>query len=580
MIQRSKTLKKIICFSLISSMLFTGCEKKAGSIEGIDEVDSSNTSLENTDDKESTTVADNVPESNNEDDLKFEDAFSGGSEGYGSVNVNVTLEDHSAENLYTYTVQVDEFDKDFIHSMCDAVFDSGEVEVYDFNHATKRVYEDKLDIYNDSLEFYDFSEKQEHSYPVTYKYCYTDNNFFTEEPYNGEFSRAVIENDIDYLEQKMNDAPENIENDYSYQGYIGKIDGEEYYMYFGNRGFDEYYSSPVTYQINGRVISIIKKDLESSYNGSKLSDYNISDPNGNKVEYMPTDLKAIFTEDIYHRVATITPDSDITTEESPAVSFYGQGLDKLEIDDSYISEGEQFISKLGFSNYIYDENPKNLGWYSGIDEGFLYIKDYHMMKPHEFKMQDGYVLRYCFNNMANFIEDNNVNSIPFHMYDFMNGKDPYNYISYIDVMINESGVIGCQIYNPIKLIKSDPIDKIIDNDALKKTVEYSVDNKDLWNYSDKTEFDSFSLDKYRFITFPIRSSNNMNEYIYTPCILLYGVSLSRVSYTPFLLINAVDGSCIKVDKELSDYPMGWNNGNVGEETLNSGLWKRYILDSE
>ena len=52
--------------------------------------------------------------------------------------------------------------------------------------------------------------------------------------------REDIEENISRLEAEKEAAPETIENDYSYQGYMGKISGEDYYMYFGNREYNEY----------------------------------------------------------------------------------------------------------------------------------------------------------------------------------------------------------------------------------------------------------------------------------------------------------------------------------------------------
>ena len=44
--------------------------------------------------------------------------------------------------------------------------------------------------------------------------------------------------------------------------------------------------------------------------------------------------------------------------------------------------------------------------------------------------------------------------------------------------------------------------------------------------------------------------------------------------TPFLIINAIDGSIIKVEDQLTDYPSGWNNGNVGYKNYENEQWKR------
>ncbi|MBQ2053963.1 MAG: hypothetical protein II492_03140, partial [Eubacterium sp.] len=44
---------------------------------------------------------------------------------------------------------------------------------------------------------------------------------------------------------------------------------------------------------------------------------------------------------------------------------------------------------------------------------------------------------------------------------------------------------------------------------------------------------------------------------------------------PFMLINAVDGSFINVNENLSDYPAGYKRGNEGYEAYITHVWKRF-----
>ena len=566
---------KLACFILSSTIIMgiSGCEKKADVIEGNTETtESSSSTSQGKVNTEPTTEVDHSRDDNESSDSgKWEEVISGMGEGSLNVSMDVNLGDYSGVEGTAVTVEVPEFDKSYIHSMCDAVFDSGEIEVYDFDHKTKRVYEDTIHVYEETLELYDFYDKHDDKGIKNYYKKFDPYGcFFAMDFSMDDFERSRIEDDIDRLRFESESAPESIENDYSYGGYIGKIDGEEYYMYFGNRNYDEYFSSPVTYQLNGRVITIMKKDLESAYRGEPLNEYL-------SVKY--DDDQAIISDMPLYREAIIDP-------HSFAIKYSINGMPEdtsisnTNADvEAYVSKGEQFINKLGFGNYVFDDDPRPLTWGYCNSEGFMYVNNYYVTAFNA-PTEDGYILRYYLDDVVTLPEGE------LYMDEYVPGGDAYHYESYIDVMINESGIIGCQIYNPVKVIKTEPMPVSIDNDQLKDIVRDSIKNSEGWNKGIET--DLFTVSHSQLVSFPIRSEKNKNEYTYVPCYIMYGNLPTYISIyknmnatSPMVIVNANDGSLINITKELTDYPDGWNNGNnvalyyfsMGEN--GTAMWTRY-----
>ena len=143
-------------------------------------------------------------------------------------------------------------------------------------------------------------------------------------------------------------------------------------------------------------------------------------------------------------------------------------------------------------------------------------------------------------------------------------------------MINDSGILGCQIINPLNITKVEPVSGIITNDAVMDIVRDSVNYKDLWNNPIGSKVKLFDITETRLILFPIRSENNKNEYTLIPCYIFFRFAGdSRLESTPFLLVNAIDGSIVNVDKNLSDPPMGWDNGNIGFDLFVNAGWMRF-----
>ena len=225
---------KTTCVMLAASMIlsFTGCEKKAATIDGLSEEEiEEETVVADTSNKQSSKDSND----NNGADEKIPDSYRwtetlyGGSEGFESVTMQVTLEDYSDKTMDAYTFEAEDFDKDYIHSMCDSLFDGGEAEVYDYHYKTKREYDDLIGYYETAYDLYTFCKENNMDVFSFYpKALFGMWGEWELQPAVEEFDGALIEQDINTLRSEMEQAPEKIENDYSYQGYLGKVNGEEY----------------------------------------------------------------------------------------------------------------------------------------------------------------------------------------------------------------------------------------------------------------------------------------------------------------------------------------------------------------
>lgn len=233
----------------------------------------------------------------------------------------------------------------------------------------------------------------------------------------------------------------------------------------------------------------------------------------------------------------------------------------------------EFLSRLGFGNYEFDGNPATLMWGSGLSNGFMYVNDYHMM-AYDMGDTDGEILRYR-------LDMPSISEYEVQFSSYVDDGDPYDFNTYIDVMINDSGIVGCQIYNPLNVIKAEPVMSLIDNEGLMDIVRDSVNYRELWNNPIGRNIKIFEVNESRIVTFPIRSESNKNEYTYVPCFVLNGFSQdTRLVSTPVLIVNAIDGSIVSIDKELTGYPAGWRNGNVGHDLYLSEKWERFEKNTE
>ena len=537
--------------SLLAATLMlstVGCEKKAENIDELGGAETSETVAENSED----TSEDSKSREYN----LWEESITGTD--FDTVDIKTMLRsDYNLEELKTVTVKYDKFDKDFAKEMCDTVFDSGEVEVYDFNAPTKLVYDDLITAYKDTLELYDYESV---NMPEAIKYApdeflSTGNWAMTEIIEERRVQRPEIEEKLASLEAEKEAAPETIENDYSYQGYMGKIGGEDYYMYFGNREYDEYLSSPDSYQFNGRVITIMRKDIE---------------------DFSDSDIEVLSFENnedceiLYKKNAIIEQPTSIP--QDPA---------NLDIKEDYFEEAESFLAKLGLPDYNLD-GASELQWGLDVSTGFLY-KEKIDMSSYSAICPDGYKLRYT-------LDFENTDRIALNdilLPSYVESGDTLDINSYVDIYVNDKGIIGCQIYNPAKVIKQEQVKNVMDNNSVMEVVKDKAGELAVWNMPAGQSIKNISIENEKLVSIPIRSSEDEEEYTYVPCYLLYN-NLSDEPWTtgsiippescvdaPFLLINAIDGSFVKVEDELTDYPAGWDNGNVGYNNFKLGTWKRF-----
>ena len=571
-----RKIKQITSIAVIAALIIgcSGCEKKAQTIEGFEET------TEKTDN--STAINDSSDKVDNSSDTMFvlddgvevterwDETLEGGPDGFDSINISMDLKDYSKEELETTVLEYEEFDSDFAKRMCETVFDSGKADVYDYSKKTKRLCEDQIRVYEDALKLYDFytdngMDEAFEFYPSEIVAAGLSTGWIMEQP-GEKMQRSEIEEDIDRLSKEKEEAPESIDNNYTYGGYIGKIDGEEYYMYFGNRNYDEYVNSRATSQYNGRVVTIMKSDLDSSFAG-KVSAY-VVDGNVNLEDIDTADLVPEMIEydntDPQFKLNALVNDPDHFGVEND--------ISQIDISEDMIDKAEAFLDKLGYGDGTYiQEGYERLTWSNEVSNEFIYANGYHM-SSYSYMCQDGFIISFGLKPSRTIGITKGEVKIP----DYVESGDTFEYDSYIEVYVNSTGILGCQIYNPTRVMKSDSISGIIDNEAVKEIVKESVDDKSLWNMPIGRTIKLFDLSCIRLLSFPIKSEKNSNEYTLIPCYIVFqpiGSSMGNVD-NPFLLINAIDGSIIKVENELEDYPKGWDNGNIGYGSLLSGQWER------
>ena len=560
-----KKIHKIMVSLLAASLMLStvGCEKKA---ENIDEFGGEESSETVDEDGEDTSEDSKSREYN-----LWEESITGTD--FDTVDIKTMLRtDYNLDELKTVTVKYDKFDKDFAKEMCDTVFDSGEVEVYDFNAPTKEVYDSIITAYKDTLELYDYESE---NMPEAIKYApdefmSTGDWAMTEITEERRVQREDIEENISRLEAEKEAAPETIENDYSYQGYMGKISGEDYYMYFGNREYNEYLSSPESYQFNGRVITIMRKNLEDAFSDKMMQElYKGENEND-------SDIKGLETQK--------NEDSEIINKKNAIIGTFEVSLqdpDDKDINEKYFEEAESFLAKLGLSDYNLD-GASVLLWGPDVSIGFLYKENINMSSYSPI-YSDGYKLRYT----LDFENTDRIELNDLELASYAESGDTLDVNSYVDLYVNDKGIIGCQIYNPAKVIKQEQVKNVMDNNSVMEVVKDKAGELAVWNMPAGQSIKNISIENEKLVSIPIRSSEDEEEYTYVPCYLLYnnlsdeiwtnGSLLPPDSYVdaPFLLINAIDGSFVKVEDELTDYPAGWDNGNVGYNNFKLGTWSRF-----
>ena len=121
------------------------------------------------------------------------------------------------------------------------------------------------------------------------------------------------------------------------------------------------------------------------------------------------------------------------------------------------------------------------------------------------------------------------------------------------VIIREAGIEVALCNNRSHLFYADRTG--CHKEDAKDIVRESINDKDLWNNPINQKVNCFELNEVRLISFPIKSDVKDNEYTYVPCYMFWNVSSEYSS--PFMLINAIDGSIVKIEDNLAGYPAGW-----------------------
>ena len=562
--------KRRIMISLALSagmMMCSGCEKKADTVEGYTEKSTAAESGETAADKSSEDNGKSEEKSAPGETERWYERIEGTGDGFEYIDAAVSLKDYSVQEMNVITVEYEKFDADFAKKMCDTVFDNGEVEVYDYSNKSKKLYDDVIEDYSEALELYDMYDEK----GIDQAFQYAPDEFMA----NGYWSlseniermdRSVIEEDYNALLSERESAPEKIENDYSYGGYLGKIDGEEFYMIFGNRNYNEYLNSIDTLQYNGRVVTIMRRDLESAFAGHSIAE--IMEKEGAD----PSELDLVL-EDASFKMNSLIGSSPM---------LQNIGGDTAD-DEKMLEQAEEFLGRLGYNDYSFCEDEiGELIWSNKIDDGFMYANGYKMVSYMQ-QMNDG--KRYRFDISSSGME--RLEHYDLQMPVYSEDGDTLDYDSFVDVYVNANGVLGCQIYNPASVVKSEPVKSIIDRDTVKDIVRESVDDKELWNIPYGRKVNLFNLDSAKLVSFPIRSDKEKGEYTLVPCYVIYSRLMDEYEVnsgyiipaksdvdSPFIVINALDGSVVTVEDQLTDYPAGWDNGNVGYTNYVAGQWKR------
>ena len=571
---------RVISIMLAAAMMtsFTGCEKKAEVVEGNTQAAETDTSAggkteaDTADDSKASGDDDIYPEGES-----WKEKVEGSGSGYEYVDVDVSFFEQEDYNFVTTKVVFDTFDKDYIKGICDRAFDGGEVEVYDYNHKTKRVYEDEIEVYKQACEMAESVKKYN---PAKLKgyicgFFHMDYDNAAEYPdYKAgteEFDTSVITADMNKLISESESAPETIENDYSYQGYIGKIDGEEFYMYLGNRNLNEYYSAPDTTQMNGRVITFMRSDLESAFSRDNES---VELESGETIDKQSDPDNPLFRKNCLLTSAYEGQEAQYfsqyeTLDEPEAreelAAFLGETSEEYS---EMISKSEDFLKKLGFTSYEYAGWEDILYWSNVANDKFMFGNGYEMSTLQKCEM-DGHIVRFA-------IPYENTDMLPYYelqMDEYLDSGDAFTPLTYATVFVNKNGVLGCQIVNPVTVLEKEEVNGLIDPENVKDIVRQCVDDKSMWNQPKNNKIVLFKVSEAVVTAFPIHSKDNPDEYTFVPCYAIYEPGYND-NPLPFLLINAIDGSIIKAEEELDNYPAGWQNGNLGYENHKAGTWPK------
>ncbi len=532
-----KYLKKTISTAALMLMLAaaSGCEKKAESIvddesSAVETTESSNVSAD-TSSNEDTTIASAV-ESTTVEPYTWNENIKGNGSDFIDFDINVKIKGKAEENANIFTVRTDDYNNpEFVKELCDKVF-GGTAEVYDYKARTKRIVDADLEMYNSILEMYaDEDAGMKFSrYPGE------------EEPGPDEYDKnmKIVQDKIAELEDERNSAPDKVDNDYTYGGYIGNINGEEYYMILGNRNFEEYPEAPLTTQFDGRVVTVFKKDHSEFFDGGMIY----------YVDMMPTGWK---------------------------------GKD-ADVPDDMVAAAQEFVNSMGFSEYKFC-NAKSDGFF--CQKGVLVSVFGELDLPESYYPAgregfSGYTAMFTLGGEKDRILgliENDINTC-------CDNCDNMMISSYILVQVNENGVLGAVMVNPLSMVDSEPVQIMSDEDAKNIIVE-NINDINAWNIPVENPAKSLDINQLKLISFPVKSEKDEHEYTYVPAYVFthqhqYGQAyLTDVAsgysnyYSPVMVINAVDGTFINIKDNIGTYYKGYTRGNEGYNELFNGNWERY-----
>ena len=539
---KKKYIKKSMATLILAFILLigSGCEKKAVKIID-DNTSGSGSGSSDITTESSSEISSNVESENNNgieattvEPYTWKEKIQGDGNNFIDFNINVKINGKPEENIHTYTVQTDDYNPEFIKNLCSQVF-GDTTEVYDYKERTKKIVDADIELYNTILEMY---ESEEAGITISQ---YPGEEAPGEDAYQETLN--VIKDKISELEAEKESAPEKVDNDYSYGGYIGQINGEEYCMILGNRSFAEYPGAPITYAFDGRVCCLYKKD-QSDFFDEGMTYF---------VDRVPTGWKG--------------KDSDVP--------------------ENLVTIAQEFVDSIGFEDYKFS-GAKSDGFYcqKGVDEGVFSSLD---LPQSSYKVGmsgfSGYTAMFTMGGEKNRslgIVENDIDTCA-------DNCDMMSINSYILVAVNDNGVVGAILVNPMDVVDSQEVSIISDEDAKNIIVE-NINNIDAWNIPVENPAKSLELNQLKLVHFPVRSDKNDHEYTFVPAYIfthihqygeayLYDIASGYSGYnSPVMVINAVDGSFININKEIgANHFKGFERGNEGYNELFSDNWERYKI---
>lgn len=542
---KKRKVGKIILFSsvVIISLSMTACRKKSKNISDYNEDEQGKGTELNSGNSDSDNERSVLTESWNEN-------LRGGNDGFSSIKINTSISEYDPADLNIYSVKYKAFNPEYKKELCEDIFDEKTVDVYDYSNPTKSIYDEKISDLDALYKEPTYHETGfENFYPASPRgYGY---DFELKEKVDA-FDKNEILKRIEKFESKKEKAPEKLDNNFTYDGYSGLIDGEEYYIYFGNRNYDEYLNSPISVQKNNRVITLMKKDIQRLNNTEKNID---------------------------------TPDDSLEANFDAVISYEYKNTD-LNVSDECINTADEFVKKIGFGDYQLKKETYRLKWGNKLNLSYVYSQGFKFCPSTSYEIEGGYALRYSL--FSDNSDEFNDYDVPLDNY--AEDKDVFDRNSDIYVFVNDDNkILGCQIYNPAQIIKTENVKSLISAKDLQEITENSVNNKNSWNIT-SYNLSSFDIDSVKLTYFPFESDTNDDEYKLIPCYIIYkktgeynpNVTLDKdlyvvneVSVTPCLVINGIDGSIVNIKDTLDDYPKGANNGNIGYGNLIDYKWERF-----